>query len=217
MNEQIDLKELERKAYRSFFQDGLLDIGFGWIIIGMSLSSFLPLFGILETFSIVLMNLIWNSFAVVLIIVGKKRITMRRLGRVKFGLKRQAEKKKLTIFMTIMVIATMIMVLLTATGILQAFLIKSLFIPLFLGLMFISIPFFLMAYFIDFSRLYYYGLGLGLSLFIADLLNPFTGTPLDAIIVYWGMGILIVIIGIFSLVHFLKKYPLLKEVIEQNE
>ena len=34
MEENIDLKELEKQAYTSIFQDGLLDIFIGLIVIG---------------------------------------------------------------------------------------------------------------------------------------------------------------------------------------
>jgi hypothetical protein len=34
MNSSIDLKELERKAYRTTFQDGFMDITLGLFLIG---------------------------------------------------------------------------------------------------------------------------------------------------------------------------------------
>ena len=84
---------------------------------------------------------------------------------------------------------------------------EGLMLPLVLGLAFISIPFFIVAYYIDFNRLYYYGLFMGLSLFFADLIYPFLGSPLDGIVVYCSIGIPIIIIGIVLFIRFLRKNP----------
>ena len=39
---QLDLKEMERRAFRSTYQDGLLDIDIGGVLVGMSLLSGIP-------------------------------------------------------------------------------------------------------------------------------------------------------------------------------
>ena len=39
---QINLKEIERKAFRSTYQDGLWDIYFGLIVVGMSIFIYRP-------------------------------------------------------------------------------------------------------------------------------------------------------------------------------
>jgi len=42
MNNQLNLKELERKAFRSTYQDGLWDVQFGFIVICMGFFIFRP-------------------------------------------------------------------------------------------------------------------------------------------------------------------------------
>jgi len=45
MTDNLDLKELEKKAWRSTFQDGLWDIYFGLLIFGMGIYTVGQLFG----------------------------------------------------------------------------------------------------------------------------------------------------------------------------
>ena len=207
MNEQIDLEELERKVYRSYFQDGLWDFFMGWLILGMGLSSFATEMDVPEIINIFVMLIMWNMAAIVILGVGKKRITLPRLGIVKFGPKRQADKKKLYIFLWIMVGVNLIVLMMSSAGFLPAFPFQGLILPLILGLAFISTPFFIIAYYIDFNRLYYYGLIMGFSLFLIDIIYPLFGSPVDAIIIYCSMGSPIVIFGIVLFVRFIKKYP----------
>jgi hypothetical protein len=207
MTENIDLEELEKKIYQSYFQDGLWDIFMGWLIVGMGLSSLSTYFGLPETVGLFVVLLSWNMTGVIIMGVGKKRITMPRLGLVKFGPKRQADKKKLSFFLGIMVGVNFIVLTLTITGSLQTLPFSGLAMPIFLGLSFISVPFFIVAYYIDYNRLYYYGLLLGLSLFFADLLYPILGSPLDGIIVFCSIGSPIIVIGVNKFIRFLKKYP----------
>jgi hypothetical protein len=93
MSTRINLKELERKAWRSVFQDGLWDIYLGFLLLTMGMGPVLPsldtsviwTLAMLLTFSV----LAWLAFW-----AGKKFITTPRMGLVKFGPQRKAKLKK---------------------------------------------------------------------------------------------------------------------------
>ena len=42
MSTQLNLKEIERKAFRSTYQDGLWDLFFGLVVVGMALFVYRP-------------------------------------------------------------------------------------------------------------------------------------------------------------------------------
>ncbi|MFX0008852.1 MAG: hypothetical protein ACFE9R_00945, partial [Candidatus Hermodarchaeota archaeon] len=99
MEEQIDLKGLERKAWRSTFQDGIWDIFMGLLILGLSIAPFGEKIGLSGELGSMIIVLCWNSIAVVFLILGKKFITVPRIGYVKFGAKRKKVKKRLLTFL----------------------------------------------------------------------------------------------------------------------
>lgn len=60
MTEKVDLRELEKKAWKSTFQDGLWDIYFGLLFMGMGLYRIPQLFGLDNTFILIMLLMIWN-------------------------------------------------------------------------------------------------------------------------------------------------------------
>jgi len=211
MAEDINLEELEKKAYQAYMQDGLWDLLIGWLIMGMGWMSIAPLIGLTEAIQKLMLIAVWNFSGAGVHGLLKKRITMNRLGQVKFGPKRQADKKKLMVFLFLMVGLNIIAFLFTLTGGLGDLPIPGLLMPIFLGLTFIALPFGIIAYYTDVNRLYFYGLLLGFSLFIADILYYLIGTPFDGIITFMGLGIPIFIVGIINFIQFIKAHPLEKE------
>ena len=98
---QINLKELERKAFRSTYQDGLWDMYFGLIIISMSIFFFRPATGY-SPLNILLM-LASMVVAYVLFWAGKRFIILPRMGQVKFGDKRAKRKKTMMLVLGVVV------------------------------------------------------------------------------------------------------------------
>ncbi len=85
MNDKIDLRQIERKAYLSFYQDGIWDLFIGLSFIGMAV------------------GVIYNNMAItalipalgIVIIPGlKKLITLPRLGYVKLSPAREVKIRK---------------------------------------------------------------------------------------------------------------------------
>jgi hypothetical protein len=211
MSESIDLKALEKKAYRSVFNDGLWDLFIGLIILTMGLNS---LFGILfnlpELWNIMIPSLVGNIIAFLVFYLGKKFITIPRIGFVKFGPKRKSKQLKLKIFLFVVFIVNIVLFILPFTGITDYIQIEPLFLILILGIGIFTIPFCVVAYFLDFTRLYYYSFFAGIGLFLTEMLSPIVGAPLDTILTFGIIGGVIVVIGLYYFIRFLKTYPLSK-------
>ena len=205
MVETMDLKEIEKKAWRSTYQDGLWDIYIGFLITGYALLFWLNSLGFEEPLLIVFL-ICWNTIPILILTFGKKFITPKRIGSVKFGNKRKKTKKRLTYFLTANVFILLIFLILTQLGLFELIPLEGLMMPLILGL-FISIPLSIVAYFLDFSRLYVYSIFFGLGFLLSDLFFPLVGTPFDFLLSFGLPGIVITLIGVYLFISFIKKYP----------
>jgi hypothetical protein len=83
MSTQLDLKQIERKAFRSTYQDGLWDVYFGLIVICMAIFVYRPATGY-SPVNIVL-SLSAMAAAYSLFWAGKKFITCSAWGRSSSG------------------------------------------------------------------------------------------------------------------------------------
>lgn len=202
MSTNISLKELERKAFRAFHQDGLFDIYLALMLLAISaLSVFENVFASKSMRYGAYFAMIMLSYGIYW--AGKKFITTPRIGRVKFG---PARKKKIMwtrIILAISVLITFSLVVLTIlaksnpSGLTD--LIKSHWLPILFGTK-IIVVFGFMAYFLDFERLYAYGVLLALGISGSMLLdNPITFTV---------TSVPMLVIGLFSFVRFLREYPM---------
>jgi len=211
MTENIDLKALEKKAYRSIFEDGIWDLFLGILILNFGLA---PLFGLFinlpEFWNVIIPSLIICIFAFLVFYLGKKYITIPRIGFVKFGPIRKSKQFKLKIFLAVVFIANVILLILPLTDLINYSQIQPLIISLMLGLGGLTLPFCVVAYFLDFTRLYYYAFSIGFAFFILEFLTPILGYPLETIIIFSIIGGIIVLIGLNYFIRFLKKYPLSK-------
>ncbi|MFQ5820765.1 MAG: hypothetical protein ACE5I5_12310 [Candidatus Heimdallarchaeota archaeon] len=206
MTQQINLNELEKKAYRSMFQDGLWDIFLGLMITGSALHPLLLDIGIPKPLNLFLMPLI----AILIFYTGKKFITIPRMGQVKFGPKRQAAQKKLRIAVIFIVLVTWIILILAISrfsdiGPLEG-LTGHLFIVI-LIILIITAPLCVVAYFLDFDRLYVYAVLFGMAFPFAELLYPYVGSPLQWVIPFGIIGGIGVVTGLVYLIQFVRKYP----------
>ncbi|MDY6865268.1 MAG: hypothetical protein SVY15_04755 [Halobacteriota archaeon] len=181
MTEDLNLKELEMKAWASYFEDGLWDLFFGIILITSAVRS--------------LTDNVWFTFgifgAILLNILGKRYFTIPRIGLVKFGPKREMRQVKMMLIILIMLLVILYLgTLMTQT----AFPVMALWL---------AVLFFLLGFLMDFSHFYVYGLIFASSEVISRTYgDPFA--PLSNLI--FGSGLLLV--GLLILSRFLKKYPL---------
>ena len=212
MSAMLDLREIERRAFRSTYQDGLWDMCWGAIVMAMAISMHRPEDGygpaniILATVvPVVAGGLFW---------LGKKLITLPRMGQVRFGPARKRRGRTLAIILGLVVLVQAGIVGLTALGWLNpqvgakinGFLadhsLERLAVAA-LGSLFVGPSMILIAYFIDFPRGYYIAVMMSLAVFLMILLNR----PVYAVVI----GGLIFLPGLVLFVRFLKRYPLPQE------
>jgi hypothetical protein len=207
MNEKIDLKKIEKQAYRFSLQDGLYDIAYSILLISFALAPVLrEIIGLGYILIVV-------PPAPLILTLGKKYIVTPRIGIAKFDLKRRKAKKKITIISAILVPLTVLAVILTIIGTFPgsyATILGVPTVPLGAGV-FAIILLSVCAYLMDFPHMYLYGLAIGLGIPIAELLYPIVDTPLDGLIALGIPGLLLLIFGIFNFSKFLHKNPIPKE------
>jgi hypothetical protein len=209
MPNQIDLKEIERKAFRSTYQDGLWDILYGLVIVSTAIfvyrpdSGYTPMNIVLAVLMIVAANVLFQA--------GKRFITLPRLGQVRFGPRRQQRKRTLALVMGLFVLLQIGMVSFSVLGWLDPDLgarINSLIkdrdvmdlLVASIGALFVGPSMILVAYFSDFPRGYYIAVMLSLAVFLIIWLNQ----PVFPILI----GSLVILPGVVLFIRFLQEHPL---------
>jgi len=157
MSQNVNLKELERKAWRSFYQDGLWDIFWGLMLLAMAISALLSDIGASEPVQLGIMIAL-EALGILVLFVGKRRITVPRIGRVRFGPKR---KRRLSKVRVVLAVSALVGAALFVAGpVLTGKLSRSMTFEFILPAGWVVnclVVFSLMAYFLDFSRLYLIG------------------------------------------------------------
>jgi hypothetical protein len=193
---KINLKELERRAYLSYHQDGILDmfIGFSILLFGMWM----------------LADMVYLAGAFVAIFTPiyaqvKKQITVPRLGYVKFASSRTAKSKRTILLLVIAGVLAFIpgvlLFITTESGVLapiQLLIEYGMIVIGVAGMVLLAA----VAYISEIRRLYAYS-----ALFFAI----FTGGYFLSIpFVYYIMmlGAMIMVAGLYLLIRFLRMYPL---------
>jgi hypothetical protein len=213
MTGDIDLKDLEKKAWRSTLEDGIFEIYFGIlhlnITIGVILDDILPTpYNLIVMFSII-------SLGLTFFLIAKKFISEPRLGKVKFGRARIVRKVKTIAVLTINFLALLIIFLL---GILNPQLrlqLPDYLFDLIMGLLFFTLPICFIAYFLQFKRLYVIAILLGLGFSLDEVFALFgIPDPIRSIMAFGTISVIILTMGIVVFIRFLKKYPLPKDSLE---
>ena len=207
MSEEINMKRLEKKAWRSAFQDGIWDIYFGLLFLGLAIASFGDILGLPAELGSMIIVLFWNTMTVLFLILGKKYITVPRIGFVKFGAKRKKIKMRLLAFLVFNLVLAFLFLFVNISGIFEMINIGGIIEPLVIGLLLITVPLSVLAYFLEFNRLYVYAIFFGLGFFNSELLYPFVGSPIDIFLSQGLVGIAVFSIGLIYLIKFLRKYP----------
>ena len=166
MNASLNLKELESKAFRSYFQDGLWDLFFGLMMLAMY--SF-TLFDNMENKTVrILVMLLLEGIATFVLIYGKKQITAPRLGSVSFGKRRKRRFVYILLAnsISLVVLAGTLALKISRPELMENDLISTIGVGIWIT--FITS---IMAYFLDFNRLYIYGLIYGAAFTFVLLLD----------------------------------------------
>jgi hypothetical protein len=188
MAQDIELENIEKKAWRSFFQDGLFDIFFALLFI---------ISGIGQIYDSVFISL--SVFIPVgIFVVCKYFITVPRLGIVKFSKKRIEKQMKAYVALLITFIATFFIFILSASS---QFNLEINFSTI-LMIMFIAI-FGSLAYFLDAPMFFLYGL-----MFAAGEYTMQNYGDITAALILFIFGATLLAIGLYQMIRFIRKYPL---------
>jgi len=203
MKGPLDLKNLERKAWTSYFQDGLWDMYLGVLLATAGLLSY----------SMALLDVLWIRLlayfatlggAWLLFWAGRRFLTLPRLGRARFGAERRQRKATLRRILAGFVALTLLLMAFTVAAnnhpdTWGRYLPGEMAMPVLIGALVGSIMM-IMAYFNDFSRGFYIALVYTLTFTAAELLtNP---------AIFWIGAALVFIPGLVLLVRFLLRHPL---------
>ena len=207
MSQNINLKELEREAWRSVFQDGLWDIYLGLLLLAMAISTLLSDIGVLKAwhnaiYVTLLVLPIWIQWA------GKKFITIPRMGHVKFGLKRKAKLKRAVAIIYISLFLVVIVGILVTTESIPPGRVIGIPISAVVWTVMCIVGFSSAAYFLDFNRLYAYGLLYAIPFSVRILLEQNAGLCSISLIAYFVSAGIILLIGAVLFIRFLRDYPI---------
>ena len=164
MAQPISLKEAERKAFRTTHSDGLWDIFLGCFFLMFVIALYLsPSLGDFWS-SVVFLPFLGLVYLVIWLV--RKYVVTPRIGLVKFGRARKTRLAKFTLVMLLVNIFAFVLGLVAALNFGR---VPGQMMSIIMG-MILLIGFSLAAYFLDFSRLYLYGLLVGLSPLVGEWL-----------------------------------------------
>ncbi len=203
--EPIDLKELERKAYFSYNEDGLIDILVGSILLLLgtyiTLDAQIPF-----TYLFILFGpLAWAGL--------KKRFTIPRIGYVQFGAGPRGKQRR--ILLTLLVVFQVLLVLATAASNRAQgdrpiwFVMLDEYGVLLVGSCIVSVILYFVGYFNEAKRFNIYTVA---SVLLFAFAHNFLGSDLDI----WQkmayaeipLGVLMIVYGLWTLRGFIEKYPI---------
>jgi hypothetical protein len=191
MSQTMNLKEAERRAWTLYFEDGLWDLFFGFLFLA----------GGLRTLTDSLWSWLLVAAGLLVFILGRRMITIPRLGEIKFGPKRQARRQTLIILILVAVVLTFAVLLLPVLGMAtpgpNAGLLFAAAVPMILVII---------AYLMDFKRLYGYAALMAIFMIVTEMVGQPAGAMAQVI-----AGMIALLVGLWHLFHFLRAYPLPEE------
>jgi len=206
LTDDVDLKEIERRALTAYHEDGLLDIFIGGYLLFFGLSSFI------EFEHRIVVSWFLPALGTLLYSEAKKRVTYPRLGYVRFT-KEMKHRISINMFMVLFFAA-----LVTLTGLFTNMgvperapwgtLLLNQYNLLFLGGVF-AVTFLMMGRIMSISRLYQYSV-ISLLVFFAGyfyLDSPFIVSEQSLGAPCAILGVMMVGIGASHLRRFIGRYP----------
>jgi len=210
MSTSLNLKEIERKAFRSVHQDGLWDIYIGGIVMSMTVfanaddgENFTSQRLVIYMLGMLVFGLLFWG--------GKKYITVPRLGLVKFGAHRRRRSLTMAIILAGIVLLQILFV--AGTALLRSnpdwggqlglglsdpdygrLLVAA------IAALFVGPSMLLIAYFTDFPRGYYIAIIMSLAVFALVWFG-------EAVYLI-AASLLIILPGVVLFIRFLRQHPL---------
>jgi uncharacterized membrane protein len=202
MSEEISLRKVERKVFSVATQDGLSDVFLGCIFLMFAVAPFLsPSLG--DFWSSALFVPFWGTVMLGIWLV-RRYVIKPRVGVVHFGTARKTRLTKFTLVMLIVNVIAFYLGICTSfnSEVLSGRVTSALF-----GLICLAL-FSIAAYFLDFHRLYVYGLLVGLSPLIGEWLYMHGSASHHGFPITFGVtaGIMI-LTGSFVFIRLLRNNP----------
>ena len=192
----LDLKDLEKKAWTAYFQDGLWDIMIGYYFLVIALNGILTIAGVPDPIDgyITIPLMMLGGF---ILWIGKRSITIPRMGVVTFGPKRQKRHVWMLIGLLIVFVAIALV----------AFFITARWEGWYVKFLLVTIPMSIIAFFLDFRRLYVIAVLGGSSGFLTTIFSTYMGKPLDWTLSNGIVGSIIMVMGLVFLIRFILQNP----------
>lgn len=202
MQNNIDLKKLERKVWTSFHNDGLGDIFLGCVILMFALAPLLSRTGLGDFWS----SAVFIPFLILIyvsIVMLRKKVVIPRIGLVNFGRARRKRLIAFNIVLFFILLLSLILGIVSLRGTISRAWIHNL---RFIAVVLLCFGF--AGYFLGFIRLYIYGLLVALSIPIGEWLYYNIGISHHGYPLTFGItsGIMIVT-GILLSRRLLRKNP----------
>lgn len=184
---ELDLSQVEKNAWASFFQDGLVDIMMGLFLVTPGIR--------------ILTDNVWFTFGFMLavpVMIFGKWLTASRLGKVRFG----PERKQKLIKGVLVFSVTLLSVLAIWVVILGNVVSTPRVVPAIVLALGIMALYSTLARYLDLRRFHLYGalLGTGMALLAMDY------EPAGPIALVCA-GVIVLAMGISRFVRFLRRYP----------
>ena len=212
MSQKISLKEMERRAFRSAFQDGLVDIFIGCFISMFAIAPFLST-KLGDFWSSMVFLPIWAIVYLFLWLI-RKHVVNPRVGTVNYGSWRKSRIIKFNIIIRSILVVSL---LLGALSFVQFDSIPGWIHTARFSLI-ILIAFSVAAYFLDFTRLYLYGILSAFAPLIGEVLYVYLKAPHHGFPITFGfVSCLIMITGMVLFVRLLRDHPRLSLQTESEE
>lgn len=203
MSQEISLKGAERKIFRSAFQDGLVEIMLGCIVLMFAIAPFLsPYLG--DFWSSAVFLPFWAAVFCLLWLI-RRHVIRPRIGVVEFGAWRRTRLLRFNVAMLVAGIVALILGTLSAVsfGAVPGWIHTARFSLI------ILLGFCLTAYFLDFAGLCLYGVLISLAPLIGEGLYALFEAPHHGYPLTFGLtAAIIMAIGLVKLVKLLRAYPL---------
>jgi hypothetical protein len=212
MSHEINLKEMERSAWKRFHQDGVWDFFLGLLVLWIALFDVVEKFGMPKAANYAILL---GVYAVPLVgmQVFKKRVTIPRLGRVKFGKGRKMRKLYMVALLLVSVLVNVGLILLIRywreSGTTPVWWAGSDLTPNLIVSTWVFITFSGMAFWMDFPRMIFLGGTIAFSMLAAMYFNnPFP---------FFIAAVVMFISGAIVLARFLRDYPLPQENLNNDQ
>lgn len=194
MSLQLDMKEIERKIYLYYHEDGLLDFVLGLIFLG---------WGLILAYGPPFLIILLGPIAMMLFYFGKHDITMSRVGIIKPGMRMARRMRNLILALLAIGVLAFIGILLAGLGSYSEIGDYSLSI---VGLI-VAIGICVLGYLVHAGRFYAYA-GLLFVAFAAGEALADQITSIDPFLSAVSLaGAIVLISGLVQIARFLRRYP----------